>query len=155
MIQHPSRLTTIKLKRSFDHGFIHLTSNLWRKTARGIGVSGHITDFKQQVEKVSSACKVTPRTAKKYLRAAKCPLRYGIPLVNLGEALECGIDWLYSGDGLPLVMTRALADMTECEIEKFTQHVRKQFIDKDPEAMALGEKLRLGKISREEYLAAI
>lgn len=120
-----------------------------------------ITDHNQQVEKVAQACEVTARTAEKYLQATSCPAflnnRFTTRFVNLCKALECGIEWLYCGEGQSPRGSRFLRyieTLTPWEQTKtFRFMVRLQ--NDCPKARRLSAMEQAGQISRAQLLLAM
>jgi transcriptional regulator with XRE-family HTH domain len=118
-----------------------------------------ITDPVQQVEKVAQACKVTTKTAQKYLQATAVPrfLGFSSRLFSLAKDLEANARWLFDGNGLSPEDARFLeyiGSLTEWERAKtFNYGVR--LLNNCPKARRLMAMEAAGQISREQLLAAM
>lgn len=116
-----------------------------------------ITDPKRQAEKVAQACKVTIRTARKYLHSTTCPLRGVRAVVELSKALDVNPAWLAYGAGYgpyAVCVAKAMETMTEWEKNKYLRFVTRLH-NNDAKASRLSDMLIAGQISRHQFLAAM
>ena len=116
-----------------------------------------ITDHKQQIEKVAQACEVTPRTARKYLQSAACPIRPAIRLLNLADAVDADFEWLFNGSGRPLKTVRflkSLEPLTKWKINKLNRLIIR-LNNHDAKALRLCKMCADGQISRHQLFEAM
>jgi hypothetical protein len=111
-----------------------------------------ITDRQQQIEKVADICKVTTRTAEKYLMAKQCPNRIGLSRRLFMLAKSLGVDgiWLYDGRGIPPQFARFLKSLSEWELNKLNRYAIR-LLNQDKKALRLGDMAVAGQITRQQF----
>lgn len=119
-----------------------------------------VTDRQQQVEKVAQCLGVRGKTAEKYLQATTFPdflNRRALLFYKLAEELGVSAEWLYDGRGYSpeaMQVAKNMESMTEWEKNKFLRFAIR-LLNHDPKARRLGDMFHSGRISRQQFLAAM
>lgn len=113
-----------------------------------------ITDRQQRIEKVADVCKVTTKTADKYLHAESCPkfLRICTRICALAKSLAVDVMWLYDGDGFSPLSWRALNSLSDWELDKWNRYTIR-LANQDRKALRLSDMIVAGQISRQQFFS--
>jgi hypothetical protein len=111
-----------------------------------------ITDRRQQIEKVAEICKVTTRTARKYLLAEQFPmfLWRNTTCFALVKSLDIDGMWLYDGSGNPPQFARFLKSLSGWELNKLNRYAIR-LLNQDKKALRLGDMAVAGQITRQQF----
>lgn len=84
-----------------------------------------ITNELDQIEQLMDACKVTRKTAIRYLTLKECPFNnYPLRLLDLANALHCDHRWLYDGTGYSPFESIVIRNMQNMTVKEKNGYLR-------------------------------